>query len=73
MLGSVIENTEVNQVTITKLACSVAEVAEITSLSKPFIRLEIKRGKLKARTFGRRILILQTDLRDYLNQGEITK
>jgi excisionase family DNA binding protein len=53
----------------TKIAYSVEETSEKTSLSKAFIRLEIKRGKLKVKRFGRRVLILDEDLRVYLANG----
>ena len=53
----------------TKLAYSVEEIAEQTSLSKAFLRLEIKRGKLKIRRFGRRVIIRDEDLRDYIANG----
>lgn len=52
-----------------KIAYSVEETAEKTSLSKAFLRLEIKRGKLKVRRFGRRVLIRDEDLRDYIASG----
>ncbi len=52
-----------------KLAYSVEEIAEQTSLSKAFLRLEIKRGKLKVRRFGRRVIIRDEDLREYIENG----
>lgn len=52
-----------------KLAYSVEEISEQTSLSKAFLRLEIKRGKLKVRRFGRRVIIRDEDLRDYIANG----
>ena len=53
----------------TKIAFSVDEVAEKTTLSKAFLRLEIKRGKLKVKRFGRRVLIRDEDLREYIANG----
>jgi len=53
----------------TKIAYSVEETAEQTSLSKAFLRLEIKRGNLKVKRFGRRVLIRDEDLREYLENG----
>ena len=50
-----------------KQAYSIKEVAQQTSLSQPFVRLEIKRGKLKARKFGTRTLITSENLSRYLN------
>ena len=52
-----------------KRAYSIKEVAQQTSLSQPFVRLEIKRGKLKARKFGTRTLITDENLSNYLNGG----
>lgn len=52
-----------------KLAYSVEEISERTSLSKAFLRLEIKRGKLKVRRFGRRVIIRDEDLREYIANG----
>ena len=52
-----------------KIAYSVEEISEQTSLSKAFLRLEIKRGKLKIRRFGRRVLIRDEDLREYIANG----
>lgn len=53
----------------TKIAYSVEEISEQTSLSKAFLRLEIKRGKLKIKRFGRRVLIRDEDLREYIANG----
>jgi excisionase family DNA binding protein len=65
MLMKVTENNDANN----KAAFSVEEVAKQTSLSKPFLRLEIRRGRLKAKRFGRRVLILKDDLEAYLENG----
>ena len=56
-------------VTQNKLAYSVEEISAQTSLSKAFLRLEIKRGKLKAGKFGTRTLITAENLSNYLNGG----
>ena len=61
MQETIIENT--------KMAFSVEEIAEKTTLSKAFLRFEIKRGKLKVKRFGRRVLICEADLREYLENG----
>ncbi len=58
-------------VTPSKWAYSIKEVAQETSLSQPFVRLEIKRGKLKAKKFGTRTLSTAENLSNYLN-GENT-
>ncbi len=61
MLNSNIEKT--------KMAFTVEEIAEQTTLSKAFLRLEIKRGKLKVKRFGRRVVVLYEDLRNYIDNG----
>ncbi len=59
-------------VTQNKLAYSIEEISAQTSLSKAFLRLEIKRGNLKAVRPGnsRRVIITAKSLEDYLNEGE---
>lgn len=52
-----------------KLAYSLKEVSADTSLSVPFIRLEIKRKKLKAGKFGSRVLVTAENLSRYLEEG----
>jgi len=60
-------------VTQNKLAYSVEEISEQTSLSKPFLRNEIRAGRLKAKLFGRRVLILKEDWTAYADDKEIWK
>jgi excisionase family DNA binding protein len=55
--------------TLARQAFSIAEIAELTTLSKAFLRLEIKRGKLKISRFGRRVIVRDEDLREYLANG----
>lgn len=59
LLGNVTEKN--------KTAYSVAEVAEMTSLSKSFLRNEIRAKNLRAKAVGRRVLILDIHLREYLS------
>lgn len=63
----------IQNVTETKerLAYSVEDISEQTTLSKAFLRNEIRAGKLKVKRCGRRVLILKDDFMDYLN-GENT-
>lgn len=61
--------SEINKGNIRR-AYSIKEVAEVSSLSVPFVRLEIKRGKLRSGKFGRRVLITAENLTRYLNEGE---
>lgn len=53
------------------VALSVDQAAKISSLSKPFLRLEIKNGNLPVKRPGgsRRVVIMMTDFLDYL-EGE---
>jgi len=53
-----------------KLAYSVEEISEQTTLSKGFVRNEISAGNLKVQRFGRRVLVLNQDLQNYLNKEE---
>jgi excisionase family DNA binding protein len=53
-----------------KKAYSIKEVSQETTLSVPFVRLEIKRGNLKAGKFGSRVLITENSLSEYLRKGE---
>jgi excisionase family DNA binding protein len=62
-----IQKTNITQ---TRLAWSVSEVASTTGLSSGFVRKEIRAGKLRARRAGRRLLVLDTDLRQYLESEE---
>ncbi len=54
-------------VTDNKLTYSVEELSEQTTLSKAFLRNEIRAGKLKVKRCGRRVLILKDDFMNYLN------
>jgi hypothetical protein len=59
------------QETHTPLALSVETASRLSSLSKVFLRLEIKRGRLRIVRPGnsRRIVILMPDFMNYLNGG----
>ena len=52
-----------------KLAYSIDEVSKFTSLSKPYLRNKVREGALKATKFGRRVLILRSDLDSFLKAG----
>jgi excisionase family DNA binding protein len=51
---------------IHKLAWSIAEASQLTGLSKGYYRKIIKAGELKIARAGRRVLILDVDLREWL-------
>ena len=61
MIGVITEKQE-------KIAYSVEEISEQTTLSKAFLRNEIRAGKLKVKRCGRRVLILKDDFMNYLNE-----
>ncbi len=53
-----------------RMAYSVEEISQQTTLSKAFLRNEIRAGRLKVKRCGRRVLILKDDFLNYLNEGE---
>ena len=55
--------------TAPKLGWTLDELARSLSVSVPFIRLEVKRGRLKAAHLGRRVVVLDTEVRRYLAQA----
>jgi excisionase family DNA binding protein len=52
-----------------KLGWTLEELAKSLSVSVPFLRLEIKRGKLRAARLGRRIVLLDVEVRRYLAEA----
>jgi excisionase family DNA binding protein len=57
---------------VQKLGWALDELARSLSVSVPFIRLEVKRGRLKAAHLGRRVVVLDTEVRRYLAQASAT-
>jgi excisionase family DNA binding protein len=55
--------------TIQRVAWSLAEISEATGLSLGFLRNDVRRGALSTRKFGRRVLVLDQDLKTYLEKG----
>jgi excisionase family DNA binding protein len=51
-------------------AFSVVEIAESLRISTGLVRLEIARGKLKARRIGRRLVIPVESLNEWLGRDE---
>ena len=49
-----------------KLGWTLEELARGLSVSVPFLRLEVKRGRLRAAHLGRRVLLLGRDVERYL-------
>ncbi len=56
--------------TTSRIAWSIAEISEATGLSVGFLRNDVRRGVLHIKKFGRRVLVLDSDLRAYMNQSE---
>ena len=54
----------------TKLAYSIPEACDATSLAKSTLYGHVADGRLKARRIGGRTLIMTEDLRAFLNSGE---
>jgi excisionase family DNA binding protein len=50
---------------------SVREVAGRYGVSEPFVRLEIKRGNLRATKLGRRVVIPVEALKDWVADGTL--
>ncbi len=52
-----------------KLGWSLDELARSLGVSVPFIRLEVKRGRLRAAHLGRRVVVLDSEVHRYLAQA----
>ena len=50
-----------------KVAYSVEELSLATSLSKAYIRNQIREGKLVAKKVGKRVLVMRADADAYFN------
>ena len=53
-----------------KLGWTIPELAASLGLSVPFLRLEARRGHLRVAHFGRRVVVLDSEVRRYLEEGE---
>lgn len=56
-----------------KLGWTLDELARSLSVSVPFLRLEVKRGRLRVAHLGRRVVVLDTEVRRYLAQASETQ
>ncbi len=52
-----------------RIAWSLADIAKQTGLSLGFLRNEVRAERLPIRKFGRRVLVLDEDLRAYVTRG----
>lgn len=55
-----------NEVATDSLAHSIQELHRRTGLSKEFLRKEAREGRLKVRRFGKRVMVLANDWRNYV-------
>jgi excisionase family DNA binding protein len=56
----------INQQRNLKLGWTLSELATSLSVSVPFLRLEVKRGRLKAAHLGRRVVLPDSEVQRYL-------
>jgi len=61
-----ISNSDPGKPPAPKLGWTLDELASSLSVSVPFLRLEIKRGRLRAAHLGRRVVVLDSEVRRYL-------
>ena len=59
-----------NQTITQRLAWPLSEISAQTGLSISFLRGEVRRGRLRGHKFGARVLILDSDLREYMEAQE---
>jgi excisionase family DNA binding protein len=52
-----------------KLGWSLQELAHSLGVSVPFLRLEVKRGRLRVAHLGRRVVLLDAEVRRYLAEA----
>jgi excisionase family DNA binding protein len=57
------------KVSSAKLGWSLEELAHSLGVSVPFLRLEVKRGRLRAAHLGRRVVLLDAEVRRYLAEA----
>ena len=67
-----VNSLEQNSTNITelKLALSLKQLSESTTLSQNFLRNEIRFGNLRAKKFGSRVLVLSYDWEKYAKSRE---
>jgi excisionase family DNA binding protein len=63
------KNLNVTKTTVTRVAYSVIEVAQMLGVSGSFVRLEIKRGRLEEFRAGRRVLVTKRSFDAYMAAG----
>ena len=66
-------NSDFVEFTRPKLGWTLHELASSLSVSVPFLRLELKRGRLKAAHLGRRVIVLDAEVHRYLAQASTAR
>ena len=59
----------VTPITQERLAWSLKDISKNTGLSMGFLRNEVRAKRLLIKKFGRRVLVLDSDLKSYLENG----
>jgi excisionase family DNA binding protein len=54
---------------VTTQGYSIRDICVTLGVSKGFVVKQIKQGKLRARRLGRRVIVLDSDLREYLERA----
>jgi excisionase family DNA binding protein len=67
--GNAMESEAVMKSNSPKLGWTLEELARSLSVSVPFLRLEVKRGRLRAAHLGRRVVVLDAEVRRYLAEA----
>lgn len=61
------------QTSVTRCAWSISEISLSTGLSAGFLRKQVKLGSLRARKLGRRVVVLEKDLRRFLQGSKVVR
>ena len=68
-VSSQAQSADSERLSTPKLGWTLDELASSLGVSVPFIRLEVKRGRLKAAHLGRRVVVLDSEVHRYLAQA----
>ena len=68
---SVVQSSSQTPSTSPRLGWTLDDLARSLSVSVPFLRLEVKRGRLRAAHLGRRVVVLDTEVHRYLAEASI--
>jgi excisionase family DNA binding protein len=68
-ISSQAQGADSERLSTPKLGWTLDELARSLGVSVPFIRLEVKRGRLRAAHLGRRVVVLDSEVHRYLAQA----